>query len=69
MGSATPDERDHQITYVEFANESHTLVRQGNRLAFMAMVERFFASHLGGLKQSNDDDLDSTAILVEQANT
>lgn len=37
---------DH--TYLEFADEGHGLVNQGNRLAFFREAEAFLARHLGG---------------------
>ena len=43
--------RGYPVTYLNAPDEGHGFVRPVNRMAFIAELERFFASHLGGRYQ------------------
>jgi len=40
--------RDHDVEYILFEDEGHGINRTPNRLAYVRVVERFLARHLGG---------------------
>jgi dipeptidyl aminopeptidase/acylaminoacyl peptidase len=48
--------RKVEVTYVVYPDEGHGFHRPENNLAFMAMLERFFARHLGGRCEPVGDD-------------
>jgi dipeptidyl aminopeptidase/acylaminoacyl peptidase len=53
------------VTYVTFPDEGHGFVRNENRLAFYAVVEAFFARHLGGRYQPVGGDFAGSSIKIE----
>jgi dienelactone hydrolase len=71
----TPDEsativqamqaRDIPVTYVTFPDEGHGFARQENRIAFCAVMEAFFAQHLGGRAEAVGDAFSGSTIQFE----
>jgi dipeptidyl aminopeptidase/acylaminoacyl peptidase len=57
--------RQIPVTYVTFADEGHGFVRQENRIAFNAVVETFFAQHLGGRAEPIGDAFSGSTIKFE----
>lgn len=53
------------VIYVTFSDEGHYLVRQENRIAYSAVIETFFAKHLGGLAEPIADAFKKSSIQIE----
>ncbi|SCB15519.1 acylaminoacyl-peptidase [Rhizobium multihospitium] len=45
------------VTYVVYPDEGHGFAKPGNRIAYLALAEAFFAMHLGGKCEPFGDDL------------
>jgi len=45
------------VTYVVYPDEGHGFEKPGNRLAYHAIAEAFFARHLGGALEPTGEDL------------
>ena len=54
--------RDIPVTYIYYADEGHGFGRVANRRAFTAVVEAFFATHLGGRCEPAGDDFAGSTI-------
>jgi dipeptidyl aminopeptidase/acylaminoacyl peptidase len=57
-------QRGVPVTYVTFADEGHGFVRPENPLAFAAVAEAFFATHLGGRVQPVGNDFAGSSIRI-----
>ncbi|SIR11801.1 acylaminoacyl-peptidase [Rhizobium sp. RU35A] len=49
------------VTYVVYPDEGHGFHKPGNRIAYIAMAEAFFAQHLGGAFEPFGDDLEGSS--------
>jgi acetyl esterase/lipase len=58
------DARGAPVTLIEFPAEGHGLVNQRNRLAYFALAETFFATHLGGALEPVEHDLQQADFRV-----
>ena len=45
------------VTFVVYPDEGHGFAKPGNRTAYYAIAEAFFAKHLGGAREPVGDDL------------
>ena len=61
---AAMHERDIPVTYVLFPDEGHGFAREANRMAFMALTERFLADHLGGRAQADEGTVAASTAVV-----
>ena len=59
---AAMQQRGIPVTYVCYPDEGHGFVRPENRRSFMAVVEAFLATHLGGRCEPVGDDLKDSTI-------
>ena len=59
-------EKKIPVTYVLFPDEGHGFARPQNRTAFYAVVEEFFAKHLGGRFEEIGDDFEGSSITVPE---
>ncbi|CAL7963090.1 Dipeptidyl aminopeptidase BIII [Alphaproteobacteria bacterium] len=57
--------RDIPVTYVLYPDEGHGFARPENRLSFYAIVERFFASYLGGTAEKVGEDFKNSSIIIK----
>ncbi|WP_392351774.1 alpha/beta hydrolase family protein, partial [Parasynechococcus sp.] len=54
--------RDLPVDFVVFPDEGHGLANPRNALAMTALVEAFFATHLGGRAEPFGDDLKRSSL-------
>ncbi len=52
------------VTYVVYPDEGHGFAKPGNRIAYYALAEAFFARHLGGACEAMGEDLASSSHEV-----
>ena len=52
------------VIYLLYPDEGHGFVRPENNLSFVAVMEAFLATHLGGQHQDFDADLNGGTIQV-----
>jgi len=52
------------VTYVVFPDEGHGFAKPGNRIAYLALAEAFFAMHLGGKCEPFGSDLDDSSHQI-----
>ncbi len=57
-------ERAIPVTYALFPDEGHGFARPENRLAFLALVEAFFAEHLGVRAEPAGDDPARSSLIL-----
>lgn len=58
---AAMQDREIPVTYVVYPDEGHGFAKPGNKIAYIAMTEAFFAAHLGGAFEAFGDDLDHSS--------
>lgn len=62
--AAALKQRDCPVTLLEYTDEGHGLVGQDNRLSYMAIVEAFFAKHLGGNREPFGLEIGAASLVV-----
>jgi dipeptidyl aminopeptidase/acylaminoacyl peptidase len=56
-------EKNIPVSYFVFPDEGHGFVRPQNKIASMALVEKFLAEHLGGRLKNIQDEIDQSSAL------
>ncbi|MCF8462786.1 MAG: S9 family peptidase [Rickettsiaceae bacterium] len=57
-------EKKIQVTYLLYSDEGHGFARPENRMSFTALLEQFFAKHLGGRFEALGDELNNSSIKI-----
>jgi dipeptidyl aminopeptidase/acylaminoacyl peptidase len=63
---AAMNQRKIPVTYVLFPDEGHGFRRPENSMAYSAVVEAFFAQHLGGRRETVGEDLRKSTAQLKQ---
>ena len=57
-------EKKIPITYLLYPDEGHGFARPENRMSFNALLEQFFAKHLGGKFEPIGNDLIGSSVKI-----